>query len=157
MNIEWVRKYCLSLPDVTEQVQWEIDLVFKVGGKMFAVMPMEPARVWLSFKTGPEEFAELVERQGIIPAPYMARAMWVAMEEEGALPRAEVERLLRTARELVFAKLTKKLQAELMGEGEKRKTKTKALPQRRPSTPLRAGSAHRGGAKKVERNRKKRS
>jgi len=157
MNIEWVRKYCLSLPNVSEHVQWEIDLVFKVGGKMFAVMPMEPARVWLSFKTGPEEFAELVERQGIIPAPYMARAMWVAMEEEGALPRAEVERLLRTARELVFAKLTKKLQAELMGEGKKRKTKTKALPQRRPSTPLRAGSAHRGGAEKVERNRKKRS
>ncbi|HXQ98390.1 MAG TPA: MmcQ/YjbR family DNA-binding protein, partial [Candidatus Limnocylindrales bacterium] len=132
MNIEWVRKYCLSLPNVSEHVQWEIDLVFKVGGKMFAVMPMEPAPVWLSFKCGPEEFAELVERQGIIPAPYMARAMWVAMEEEGALPRAEVERLLRTARELVFAKLSKKAQAELMGEGKKRKrkTKTKALPQR---------------------------
>jgi predicted DNA-binding protein (MmcQ/YjbR family) len=116
INIEWVRKYCLSLPNVSEHVQWEIDLVFKIGGKMFAVMPMEPARVWLSFKTSPEVFAELVERAGIIPAPYLARAMWVAMEEEGALPQAEVERLLRQARELVFAKLTKKMQAELNGE-----------------------------------------
>jgi len=146
MNIEWVRKYCLSLPSVTEQVQWEIDLVFKVGGKMFAVMPMEPARVWLSFKCGPEEFAELVERPGIIPAPYLARAMWVAMEEESALPRQEVERLLRQARELVFEKLTKKMQAALMGEKEGKYKK--ALPQRH--------RGHRGGTEKVKRDRKKR-
>lgn len=126
MNIEWVRKCCLSLPNVTEHVQWEIDLVFKVGGKMFAVMPMEPAPVWLSFKCGPEEFAELVERQGIIPAPYLARAMWVAMEEEGALPRAEVERLLRTARDLVFAKLSRRAQAELMAHGQKGKNTGKS-------------------------------
>ncbi len=121
MNIEWVRKYCLSLPNVTEHIQWEIDLVFKIGGKMFAVMPMEPARVWLSLKVSAEDFAELTERQGIIPAPYLARAMWVAMEEEGALPRTEVERLLQQAREMVFAKLTKRVQAELMGEKDRKK------------------------------------
>lgn len=139
MNIEWVRKYCLSLPHVTEQVQWEIDLVFKVGGKMFAVMPMEPARVWLSFKCGPEEFAELVERPGIIPAPYLARAMWVALEEESALPRQEVERLLRQARELVFEKLTKRLQAGLMGEKEEKRKGTKLLTQRRREGVEKAG------------------
>lgn len=81
---------------------------------MFAVTPTEPARVWLSFKCTPEEFAELVERPGIIPAPYMARAQWVALEEEGALPRAEVQRLLSRSYELVFARLTKKAQAELL-------------------------------------------
>lgn len=130
MNIEWVRKYCLSLPDVTEHVQWEIDLVFKVGGKIFAVMPMEPAPVWLSFKCSAEEFAELVERQGIIPAPYLARAMWVAMQEEGALPRSEVERLLRTARELVFAKLTKRMQAELRKRKDHKQKSNKTSPRR---------------------------
>ena len=70
MDIEWIRKHCLSLAGATEQVQWGCDLVFKVGGKMFAVTPLEPARVWLSLKCEAEEFAELIERPGVIPAPY---------------------------------------------------------------------------------------
>lgn len=74
MDIECLRRHCLSLPHVTEQVQWGDNLVFKVGGKMFAVAPLEPAEVWLSFKCSDEEFAELIERPGIIPAPYLARA-----------------------------------------------------------------------------------
>jgi len=83
---------------------------------MFAVARLEPARVWLSLKTSPEEFAELVERPGIIPAPYLARAHWVALESESALPRHELERLLRLAHSLVVAKLPKKLQAALLAE-----------------------------------------
>jgi predicted DNA-binding protein (MmcQ/YjbR family) len=116
MDIDWLRRVCLSLPHATEQIQWEDDLVFKVGGKMFAVARLEPARVWLSLKTSPEEFAELVERPGIIPAPYLARAHWVALESESALPRHELERLLRLAHSLVVAKLPKKLQAALLAE-----------------------------------------
>jgi len=116
MDIDWLRRVCLSLPHATEQIQWEDDLVFKVGGKMFAVARLEPARVWLSLKTSPEEFAELVERPGIIPAPYLARAHWVALESESALPRHELERLLRLAPSLVVAKLPKKLQAALLAE-----------------------------------------
>jgi predicted DNA-binding protein (MmcQ/YjbR family) len=81
---------------------------------MFAVARLEPAPVWLSLKTSPEEFAELVERPGIIPAPYLARAHWVALESESALPRNELERLLRLAHSLVVAKLPKKLQAGLL-------------------------------------------
>jgi predicted DNA-binding protein (MmcQ/YjbR family) len=112
-NIEWVRRQCLSLPHTTEQVQWGNDLVFKIGGKMFAVMPTEPAPVWLSFKCSPEGFAELVERPGIIPAPYMARAHWVALESEDAIVRMELQELLKRAYELVFSKLSKKMQAAL--------------------------------------------
>jgi predicted DNA-binding protein (MmcQ/YjbR family) len=114
MDIDWLRRFCLSLPHATEQIQWEDDLVFKVGGKMFAVARLEPAPVWLSLKTSPEEFAELVERPGIIPAPYLARAHWVALESESALPRHELERLLRLAHSLVVAKLPKKLQDGLL-------------------------------------------
>jgi predicted DNA-binding protein (MmcQ/YjbR family) len=130
MDIEWVRQHCLSLPYTTEQIQWGNDLLFKVGGKMFAGMPLEPARVWLSLKADPEEFAELIENQGVIPAPYMARAKWIAMENERALPRNEVLRLVSKSYELVFAKLTKKLQAELaagrkMGVASSKKTKPK--------------------------------
>jgi predicted DNA-binding protein (MmcQ/YjbR family) len=113
MDLEWIRRCCLSFPHSTEQVQWESDLVFKIGGKMFAVAPTEPAPVELSFKCTVEEFAELVERPGIVPAPYLARAHWVSLETESALPRAELKRLLRQSYDLVFAGLTKKMQAKL--------------------------------------------
>jgi predicted DNA-binding protein (MmcQ/YjbR family) len=113
MNIEWIRQHCLSHPHTTEQIQWGSDLLFKVGGKMFAGVPLEPARVWLTLKADPEEFPELIERQGIIPAPYLARAKWIAIETERALPRTEVLRLVSKSYELVFANLTKKLQNEL--------------------------------------------
>jgi len=87
MDVEWIREYCMSLPHTTEKVQWGYDLVFKIGGKMYAVTPLEPAPTWLAFKCSPENFAELTERPHIIPAPYMARAQWVALEKEGALSR----------------------------------------------------------------------
>jgi predicted DNA-binding protein (MmcQ/YjbR family) len=120
MDIEWVRQHCLSHPYVTEQIQWGNDLLFKVGGKMFAGVPLEPARVWLTLKADPEEFSELLEHQGVIPAPYMARAKWIAIENERALPRAEVFRLVSKSYELVFANLTKKLQAELAAGSKKK-------------------------------------
>lgn len=113
MNVEWVRRYCMKLPHTTESVQWGGDLVFKIGGKMYAVAVLEPAAVCLSFKCSAAEFTELVERPGIIPAPYSARYNWVALQSEDALPVAELKRLLRQAYDLVFANLPKKKQAEL--------------------------------------------
>jgi len=113
MDVDFVRACCKSQPHCTETVQWGSDLVFKVGGKMFAVTSLEPAKVCLSFKCSPEKFAELTERPGIIPAPYMARAQWVALEYDDALSAAEIKRYLRQSYELVFAKLTKKMQGEL--------------------------------------------
>src|SRR5437667_337309 len=83
MDAEWLRELCLSFPGTTEQIQWSCDLLFKVGGRMYAVTPLEPAPVWLSFKASPEKFAELTERQDIVPAPYLARAQWVALQTRG--------------------------------------------------------------------------
>src|SRR6266852_2928681 len=114
MDIEWIRTYCLSLPHTTEKVQWEHDLVFKIGGKMYAVANLDlstPNRI--SFKCTPEEFAELVEREGIIPAPYAARYHWVLLESPDILPRAELRRLVRNSYEMVAAKLPKKVRLEL--------------------------------------------
>src|SRR6267143_5156113 len=113
MNVDWLREICLSFPGATEQIQWGNDLVFKVGGKMFAVTPLEPASVSLSFKASPENFAELTERPDIIPAPYLARAQWVALQNREALPADELARLLRQSYELVAAKLPKKLRESL--------------------------------------------
>jgi predicted DNA-binding protein (MmcQ/YjbR family) len=118
MNIDWIREHCLSLPHATETVQWGDDLVFKIGGKMFAVVALEPSATnHLAFKCTPEKFAELTEIPGIIPAPYMARAMWVAFEELNALRADEIRALIRESYDLVFAKLTKKQQLELTAAG----------------------------------------
>ena len=108
MNVDWLRELCLSFPGATEQIQWGYDLLFKVGGKMFAVTPLEPAPVCLSFKASPESFAELTERPNIIPAPYLARAQWVALQTRDALPPEELARLLRDSYDMVFAKLARK-------------------------------------------------
>ena len=113
-DIDWVRELCLSFPHATEQVTWGADLTFRVCGKIFAVAVLEPAKVWLSFKCSAENFAELTERDGIIPAPYLARAQWVALERKEALQKEELAPLLREAYDLVFGKLSKKTRQALL-------------------------------------------
>ena len=114
MDLEAIRKYCLSLPHVTERVQWGNDLLFCIGGKMFAVTGLDatyPTK--LSLKCTPEKFAELVEMEGIIPAPYVARYHWVALEDLDALPAKELKELLRNAYQMVHDKLPKKVREQL--------------------------------------------
>ncbi len=113
MNTESVRSFCLKMPHATESVQWGNDLVLKIGGKMFAVVALEPSKVWLALKSTPEEFAELVERPGIIPAPYSARYHWIALETPDAMPAAELKTLLKRSYDLVLEKLPKKVRASL--------------------------------------------
>ncbi len=88
-------------------------MVFKVGGKIFAIAALEPSDVWVSFKCAPDAFAELTDRPGIVPAPYLARAHWVALESEDALPRGELIAHLRQAYDLVAAKLPRKTRQSL--------------------------------------------
>jgi len=114
MDIESVRAYCLSFPHATENVQWGNDLVFKIAGKMFAVVVLEGASKYcLSFKCTEEKFAELIEQDGIDPAPYSARYHWVALQSFDVLSDRELKALLRNSYELVFDKLPKKMKAEL--------------------------------------------
>ncbi|HYL83764.1 MAG TPA: MmcQ/YjbR family DNA-binding protein [Candidatus Angelobacter sp.] len=118
MNVDWLRDLCLSFPGVTEQMQWGDDLLFKVGGKMFAITPLVPAPVCLSFKASPESFAELTERPNVIPAPYLARAQWVALQTRDAIGQEELARLLRESYEMIAAKLPKKTR-EMLAKPEK--------------------------------------
>jgi len=133
MNVDWLREICLSFAGATEQIQWGSDLLFKIGGKMFAVTPLEPAPVYLSFKASPENFAELTERPNIIPAPYLARAQWVALETRDALPAQELARLLGESYEMVFAKLPKKTREALSGAkpAERKSRSTKPAKKKR--------------------------
>ena len=111
MTVESIRRWCLALPGVTEDIKWDDDLVFSVGGKMFCVAMLEPPHR-LSFKCEGETFAELIEREGIIPAPYLARAKWVSLEAlDGPMEWRELEGRLRRSYDLVKASLTKKAQA----------------------------------------------
>jgi predicted DNA-binding protein (MmcQ/YjbR family) len=114
LDVDWVRDLCLSFPHATEQVTWGVDLTFRISGKIFAVTVLEPAKVWLSFKCSAENFADLTERAGIIPAPYLARAQWIALETKDALPKEELGGLLRESYDLVFAKLPRKTREALL-------------------------------------------
>ena len=122
MDVDWVRACCLSFPHATEQITWGSDLTFRVAGKIFAVTVLEPAPVWLSFKCSPENFAELTEQPGIIPAPYLARAQWVALENRDALTGQELSNLLRQAYELVLTKVPKRIREALKEPARKRKS-----------------------------------
>src|SRR5256885_5726789 len=131
MNTDWVRELCLSFPHATEQVTWGADLTFRVANKIFAVTVLEPAPVWLSFKCSPENFSELTERAGIIPAPYLARAQWVALETKDALPANELARLLRESYDMVLAKLPRRVREDLGRTGRLRRSTSKNSVRRR--------------------------
>jgi predicted DNA-binding protein (MmcQ/YjbR family) len=131
MAIDQLRKLCLSFPGVTEHVQWEDDLLFKVGGKMFAVAPLEPAPVCLTLKADPEEFLELTERQGIIPAPYLARAKWIAIETWDTLPQSELSALIRKSYDLVVANLPRKTR-ESLAQGKPHRILSKSKQRKSP-------------------------
>ena len=129
MNLDSIRNYCLSLPHATEDIQWGNDLLFRISGKIFAAMSLDPPHS-LSFKCTPEKFDELIEFEGIIPAPYMARNKWVMLERLDALNDVEIKRLIQNSYEMIFSKLTKKAQAEL---AEPRKSvAARKRPRRRP-------------------------
>jgi predicted DNA-binding protein (MmcQ/YjbR family) len=117
MNKEAIRKFCLALPGATEDVQWEHDLLFRIGGKMFAVTNLEPAELRsLSFKCVPEAFGDLIEREGIDPNKYLKRYGWVTVTRIESLTSAELRELLRASYEMVRDKLPKKLRDRIAAD-----------------------------------------
>ena len=116
MEIEVLRRYCLEFPHTSENVQWGSDLCFKVDGKLFVVTALEPGPVRLCFKCTPESFAELCERPGVRPAPYMARAQWVALEQLNTLPDSELRGLIAESYRLVWERLPKRRRDQLQAQ-----------------------------------------
>jgi predicted DNA-binding protein (MmcQ/YjbR family) len=114
MDAERLREYLLRLPHVVETMQWGANLVFWVGdkalgGKMFALLNLDDGqKAILSFAAGPERYAELLETEGVFPAPYLARAHWVALKHWGVFRSSELEDLLEHGRQLIYDKLPKK-------------------------------------------------
>ena len=107
--LDSIRAYCLSLPGTTENIQWEDVLLFRVGGKIFVMVNLEPAAGdRICFKCDPERFAELLERDGARPAAYVGRFKWIGLRDFNVLPAAELRELIYASYELVKAKLPKK-------------------------------------------------
>ena len=135
--LDWVRAFCLSLPHATEDVQWEHNLLFRIAGKMFCIANLEPtvSPTKICFKCTPEKFAELVEIDGIIPAPYMARNHWVAMLDMNALRQPEIKELIQGSYQMILGKLPRKTQAALQAKPATKAAKVK------PSRAKRSGKA----------------
>jgi predicted DNA-binding protein (MmcQ/YjbR family) len=112
MNVDFLRKICLSLPAVTEDIKRGNDLIFSVGEKMFCGASLD-APFKCSFKVKDEEFEELSNTDGFVPAPYMARAKWVLVTNPSKLSKKEWEQYIKQSYELVKKKLTKKVREQL--------------------------------------------
>jgi len=115
MDVERLRAYLLTLPHVVETMQWGANLVFwvgdkAIGGKMFALVNLDGdgRHAVLSYAAGAERYAELVEIDGLLPAPYFARIFWVSVERWDVFSKAEWERELGAAYEMTLAKLPPK-------------------------------------------------
>jgi predicted DNA-binding protein (MmcQ/YjbR family) len=113
MDIETIRNICKALPAVTEDIKWGNDLCFMIAGKMFCVTPMDnPLRV--SIKVTDEEFGELTNLAGIVPAPYVARYKWIFVEDPSVFNDKKWEYYIAQSYNLVKAKLSKKELSKLI-------------------------------------------
>lgn len=119
MDAERIRAYLLTLPHAVETMQWGANLVFwvgdkAIGGKMFALVNLDgDGKAVISYAAGRERYSELLEIEGIIPAPYMARIFWVAVERWDVFRATEWERELRAAHTMTFNKLPPRTRAVL--------------------------------------------
>jgi predicted DNA-binding protein (MmcQ/YjbR family) len=114
MDIEGIRNICNALPHVTEDIKWGNDLCFMIAEKMFCVASLTTPLKG-SFKVTDEEFDELSNKPGIIPAPYVARYKWVLVEQMNVLSKKQWEHYLTQSYNLVKVKLPKKVLKELNG------------------------------------------
>ena len=103
--------FVLSLPEVVVVRQWRDDSVAKVGGKIFALLDADPGEIWL--KVSDMAFDLLTELDYIRPAPYFARAGWVAIAPASPLTGDEIAAYIMEAHRLVASKLSRRLRAEL--------------------------------------------
>jgi len=104
-----LRDFAMKLPGTTEEVQWEDHLLIKVGSKMFVMFSLaEDTDQLMNVKCIPERAAELIEMEGVDPAPYLAKHNWIRITQEARLSIKELKELIEQSYQLVFAKLPKK-------------------------------------------------
>ena len=113
MDLTAVKAFCLSLPGTTEDIKWEDDLCFLVGGKMYTVLGMNNDPVSICFKTTPDLFEALITQEGIDPAPYVGRYKWVRLTRLTVLESATLQEYLAASYHLILAKLPSRIKNEI--------------------------------------------
>ena len=118
MNLEFLRQYCLSLPNATEDIKYGSDLCYSVGGKIFLGTRIDgPFRTGI--KCSNDDFVALTEREGIEPMPRLSVTGWVRIGKASALTKNEWERLIKQSYHLVIETLKKKTKNEIQKPGTK--------------------------------------
>lgn len=114
MNIEEYREYCISKKAVTEEFPFDDStLVFKVGGKVFALCGVNNFS-YINLKCKPEKAIELREEySGITPGFHMSKKHWNSVSTNDSVPQKLIEELINHSYDLVYKKLTKKVKQEI--------------------------------------------
>lgn len=115
MNIEELREYCISKKGVTEGFPFDEEtLVFKVGGKMFALTNLD-GEPNVNLKCNPEKATELREQySAIIPGYHMSKLHWNTIYMDRSLPENLIKELIDLSYELVLASLPKAKRNEVL-------------------------------------------
>ena len=113
MNLEDIRTICTAMKGTTEDIKWGHDLVFSIGGKMFCVAGLDESPTSASFKVKDEEFDEMCNRDGFIPAPYVAKYKWVLAQDINKMKKADWKYYIKQSYELVKEKLPAKTKRSL--------------------------------------------
>ena len=108
MDVDRIRCFCLSFPEAKESLQWGETVCFKVRGKIFATLSLDSVPPSLCLKCAPEKFVDLLEFEGISPAPYVGRYKWALLERLDVVPAPDLEALLQQSYEMVEAKAPKR-------------------------------------------------
>jgi predicted DNA-binding protein (MmcQ/YjbR family) len=114
LSTKALHDFLAGLPGAALSVQWGDEHVYKIAGKMFAVLrPPSHKATSVTFKASEESFAILTALPGIVPAPYLARAKWVQLDRPGRLPATDLKAYLAKSHKLVAAGLSKKARHEI--------------------------------------------
>lgn len=113
MTIDILREKALSFSGVTEEIKWDHNLCFCVGGKLFLIINPDNYPVSASFRVMEEMFNELTSREGIIQAPYFAKHKWVMVEQIEMIGKIEWFSFIESSYQIIFKKLSKKAQLEI--------------------------------------------
>lgn len=107
MNIEELTGYCQSLKQTTTEILWEDVLVFKVGGKMFCMVPMDDTELKMNLKCNPDEAEELRERfPAVLPGYHMNKKYWNTVLIDGSVSDSMLQTWIEGSYRQVVAKLS---------------------------------------------------
>jgi predicted DNA-binding protein (MmcQ/YjbR family) len=109
MNAESFRAYCLSKPAATEGTPFgPEDIVFKVAGKMFAILALEEVPPRVNLKCDPDLALELRDRyEQVEPGYHMNKKHWNTVVLDGVIPEREIRKMIDHSYDLVVQSLPK--------------------------------------------------